>query len=1046
MDISERLAEERRGRLAAERLLQHKQAELSKANDKIAAHALTLSDEVIEKREEVETVRTQAQALQGNYEAAQEDLKQAETAVVIAERRLWDSLETIEDGFAVFDANNIMIAANRAYLGAFDGVEAVKPGIHTDQLLELMTDEGIVDLEGKSPQEWRDMMRKRWAEDTMEPIVLRFWNGAFVKLIDRRTRDGDMVTLALNITETIKREAELEQARDTAEAANRAKSAFLATMSHEIRTPMNGVVGMADLLSDTELDEEQRLYIETIKNSGEALLVIINDILDYSKIEAEKLTIHSGDFDLEQCIQDVVTLLGPVAHEKGLQLVVDYDMFLPTNFVGDPGRVRQILTNLVGNAIKFTETGHVMVGVVGLPAERAGSYRVHITVEDTGIGIPADRVAHIFGEFNQVEEDHARRYDGTGLGLAITHRLVQLMGGEIWVDSEPGRGSGFGFHVTLPTPDADKEQPFRAPAWMTRALVVDDDGAARDVFAKQLVAMGLRVKVAENVQEFQAFTDQKFDVAFVAHATRTQDGKAMIDALDISAPNTPIMLMTPTPGGVEDVADRIKGSISRPILRRDLSAVLASVDEPLIEEDAPESVEDATAPVDVPASDVGELAKDAHREEETQISAFSSNRTPQPTEPEMEDRPTEAVVEDQHEDDALIASIAAYVPARQEEMISEQDDLTETSDETEPTGEAEAEAFVAEVTKPKNASPLLLTGDLAEETQETPENSPISGNVQSQPLGEVSANTDDEREDHATVAFFARSRVDITPEPQETTAPMDFGPVAQAEPVEDVSEPSSAASSHDIVMPETAEEEALPQSVLSTPPEDMQSTEATASAISTDDADQTGNTAELHSRETAQDHAIVRAMEDDIVRGEAESAEVTNLTPLDATAEDLGTSTTNEAGPTSPEASSGERQMRVLLAEDNKTNQLVFQKMVKALDIELTVAENGIEALEHFERQQPDLIFTDISMPLMDGKEASKRIRQIEADRGLSRTPIVAITAHAMTYDAKEILATGIDYYLTKPLKKATLEEYVVAAQPEGVRPPMPLEDIVVNS
>ena len=129
--------------------------------------------------------------------------------------------------------------------------------------------------------------------------------------------------------------------------------------------------------------------------------------------------------------------------------------------------------------------------------------------------------------------------------------------------------------------------------------------------------------------------------------------------------------------------------------------------------------------------------------------------------------------------------------------------------------------------------------------------------------------------------------------------------------------------------------------------------------------------------------------------------------------------------------------MRVILAEDNKTNQLVFQKMVKSLDIDLTLAENGVELLEHFERGQPDLIFTDISMPLMDGKEASKRIRQIEEERGLSRTPIVAITAHAMAYDAKEILATGIDYYLTKPLKKAALEEYVVAAQPEGVRPPM---------
>ncbi len=164
-------------------------------------------------------------------------------------------------------------------------------------------------------------------------------------------------------------QAALEAARTAAEAANRAKSAFLANMSHEIRTPMNGVVGMAELLCDTALTEEQRLFAETIRSSGEALLVIINDILDYSKIEAERLTLHPEPFDLERTIHEVTMLLQPRARAKGIDLMIDFDMFLPTRYVGDPGRLRQVLTNLIGNAVKFTETGHVLIRVVGIEAE-----------------------------------------------------------------------------------------------------------------------------------------------------------------------------------------------------------------------------------------------------------------------------------------------------------------------------------------------------------------------------------------------------------------------------------------------------------------------------------------------------------------------------------------------------------------------------------------------------------------------------------------------------------------------------------------------------
>ena len=186
------------------------------------------------------------------------------------------------------------------------------------------------------------------------------------------------MSLALNITETVRYEQQLKEARRRAESANRAKSSFLANMSHEIRTPMNGVVGMAELLKDTELNEEQLLYANTIKNSGEALLVIINDVLDYSKIEAEKLVLHPEPFDLERCIHELIMLMQPKARDQGLEIFLDYDLFLPTQFVGDLGRLRQVLTNLMGNAVKFTLEGHVLIRVVGVqdspPRQCADSY------------------------------------------------------------------------------------------------------------------------------------------------------------------------------------------------------------------------------------------------------------------------------------------------------------------------------------------------------------------------------------------------------------------------------------------------------------------------------------------------------------------------------------------------------------------------------------------------------------------------------------------------------------------------------------------------
>ena len=408
--------------MAAERLLEQKQAELNEANRMLSNHAISLSEDLVETREVVEEVR-------GENVKVRADLDRAHVEVDIAKRRLWNSLQALDDGFAVFDADARMVIANAAYLAPFDGLECIRPGVHYEEIIEAALAEGVIDLDGQAPQHWRQEMLARFFSDNPEPRVVRLWNGVWIRLVDSRAPGGDTVSLGQNITQSMRQQAVLEKARARAEAANRAKSAFLANMSHEIRTPMNGVIGMADLLADSKLDDEQSLYVDTIRTSGQALLTIINDVLDYSKVEAKRMALRPEEFDLERIVLDVLLLLEPTIRAKGLKVILDYDMFLPNRFIGDPVRIRQVLTNLIGNAVKFTEKGYVLVRIVGLPESDGGAQRIHVTVEDTGIGIPAEKLGHVFGEFNQVEDERNRSYEGTGLGLAISRQLVALMGG-----------------------------------------------------------------------------------------------------------------------------------------------------------------------------------------------------------------------------------------------------------------------------------------------------------------------------------------------------------------------------------------------------------------------------------------------------------------------------------------------------------------------------------------------------------------------------------------------------------------------------------------
>jgi signal transduction histidine kinase/ActR/RegA family two-component response regulator len=513
--------------------------------------------------------------------------------------RFRQAIDAIPDGFAIYDAEDRLVTCNARYRQIFPKIAGLmEPGVTFETLLRENVKQG--QIAGIRPDD-EAYIRSRIAGH-LHPsgaLELLLSDGRWIRVHERRMADGGIVSIRTDITELKRREAtlseseaELRAMKERAEAANSAKSRFLAAMSHEIRTPMNGVLGILGILRDEAIAPEQRRYIEIAQESGQALLAIVNDILDFSKLEAGKTALEITDFDLYELVESVVGLLKLRARDKSLALETRIGAGIAKSLKGDAGRIRQILLNLASNAVKFTNEGSVTIGVDELPRE-GDRLVLRFRVEDTGCGIPSERRKELFQEFCQLDPNSHNRQGGTGLGLAISKRLVELMGGTIGLDGEEGNGTVFWFVLPLEAGSAAAAPPLpvsppkvrqpqkRVDGLRARILLAEDNRINQLVAIEMLRRSDFHIDaVANGAEAIDAVSSLPYDLVLMDVQMPEMDGceaSSIIRKLPGQKGRVPIVALTAyaMQGDRERcLAAGMDDFLTKPIRRLDLLAVI----------------------------------------------------------------------------------------------------------------------------------------------------------------------------------------------------------------------------------------------------------------------------------------------------------------------------------------------------------------------------------------------------------------------------------------------------------------------------------------
>ncbi len=493
-------------------------------------------------------------------------------------------------GFIVFDAGLTIRWLNNVCRTWFGGLQSVQPGQRASCNEVLCGSRGVCPDCPVARSLATASVSHREIRFKVDGETRHIYATALpIKSPDNRVDESILMLQDITDLEVLRRSQEaLLRAKEAAESSNRAKSEFLANMSHEVRTPMTGVLGMTGLLLDMDLTDEQREYVKIIQSSGEALLAIINDILDFSRIEAGRLTIDPLSFDLGAAIDEVVALVSEKTEAMGIELIVRYGPEVPRRLVGDAGRIRQVIMNLVGNAIKFTHEGHIFINVDRLDGNEEEA-KICVSVEDTGIGIEAEKVSSIFDKFTQADGSITRRYGGTGLGLAISRQLVELMGGKMTVESTLGVGSTFSFTLTLPV---DREAPIEASASGgldgLRVLLLHRHDKVRAVLTEQLSNCGARATGlatgAAVISELHGAMEagDPYSIAVIAFDVPDMTVEALGTLIKSDAKLRDTVLVMLTTLGQQGDAERLRAIgfdayLTRPMRPSQLSDILSAV-------------------------------------------------------------------------------------------------------------------------------------------------------------------------------------------------------------------------------------------------------------------------------------------------------------------------------------------------------------------------------------------------------------------------------------------------------------------------------------